>query len=113
RLIGARRLARSVLGLEIAEAAAALADEHHESAPGMMVLGVGLEVLRQIPDPLAQNGDLDLRRSGVRLMSPNPGDDVCLLRLAERHPLYLLALSLSQVVIVTCRRVACNHVVIS
>src|SRR5215471_17172645 len=52
-----------VLGLEIVEQPAALPDQHHESAPRMMVLGVGLEMLRQVIDPFAEDRDLDLGRA--------------------------------------------------
>jgi hypothetical protein len=53
-------VAAEVLALEVLEQATALSDELQEASPGMMVLGMGLEVLRKIADPLAEEGDLDL-----------------------------------------------------
>jgi hypothetical protein len=49
-----------VLALQIVQQPPALADQLHEPPPGMMVFGVGLEVLGQIADPLAEDGNLDL-----------------------------------------------------
>jgi hypothetical protein len=43
-----------------------------------MVLGVGLEMLREVRDPSAQHGDLDLGRAGVRLRTPVLRDDLIL-----------------------------------
>src|SRR5207253_6843097 len=41
------------------------ADEHEESAPGMMILCVGFEMLCQVVDAFAEDGDLHFRRPGV------------------------------------------------
>src|SRR5262249_18861153 len=79
-----------VLGLQIGEQPPALSDQHHESAPRMMVLRVRLEVLRQVVDPFAEDRDLDLGRARIRSMGLVPLDDRRLLSLGERHPTYLL-----------------------
>jgi hypothetical protein len=50
---------------EVIEQAAALAHHHKKAAPGGMVFLVGFEVLRQFTNPLAQDGNLHLRRTGV------------------------------------------------
>jgi hypothetical protein len=43
-----------------------------------MILLVSLEVLRQLADPLAQDRDLDLRASSIRIMGAELLDNVCL-----------------------------------
>jgi hypothetical protein len=50
---------------EVVQQAATLADHHKKTAPGGMVLLVGLEVLGQLADPRAQDGDLNFRRSSI------------------------------------------------
>jgi hypothetical protein len=51
--------------LEVIQEATTAADHHEEAAAGGMVFLVRLEMLGQLTDPLAQNGDLDLRASGI------------------------------------------------
>jgi len=43
-----------VATVQIVQQAAALIDHHDQTAPGCMVFNVGLEVRRQVADPLAQ-----------------------------------------------------------
>jgi hypothetical protein len=50
---------------EVVQQAATLADHHKKTAPGGMVLLVGLEVLGQLTNPGAQDGDLNFRRTGI------------------------------------------------
>src|SRR5262245_30726880 len=78
-----------VLLLQVVQQAPPLPDQHHEPATGMMVLRVGLEMLGQVADALAQDGDLDLGRPGVLGVGPEPTDDVGLPLLGESHPPYL------------------------
>ena len=47
--------------VKIVQQAAALIDHHDQTAPGCMVLHVGLEVRCQVADPLAQKCYLDFR----------------------------------------------------
>src|ERR1700730_2984809 len=49
-----------VAAVEIVQQTAALVDHHDQSAPGCMVFYVGLEVRRQVADPLAQKSNLHL-----------------------------------------------------
>src|SRR5215813_8860630 len=56
------------LGLQIVEKTAALADELEQPAARVMVLGVHLEMLGQVRDPLRQERDLDLGRAGIALV---------------------------------------------
>src|SRR5438046_1510913 len=57
-----------VLGLEVIEQAPTLAYQFQEPAPGVMVLLVGLEVLRQVEDPLGEERDLYLGRTRVAVV---------------------------------------------
>ena len=54
-----------VASLHVIEQAPPPADHLEEPPPGVMVLGVGLEVLGQLGDALGEKGDLDLGGSGV------------------------------------------------
>src|SRR5262247_304697 len=74
-------VALGTLVLEVLEQPAAARDELQEAAPGVMVLGVGLEVLVQIGKPVRQEGDLDFGGTGVGGMDPILPDDAGLLGL--------------------------------
>src|SRR5262245_888839 len=80
-------IALLVLALQVVEQAPALAHQHHEPPTGVVVLGVGLEVLRQVIDPLAQEGHLDLRRPRIARVRAITRDDRGFLCLAETHRL--------------------------
>jgi hypothetical protein len=54
-----------VLALQVLQETPTLPDELHEPAAGVVVLGMGLEVLREIADPLAEEGHLNLGRPGI------------------------------------------------
>ena len=47
-----------ITAVKIVQQATALVDHHDQTAPGCMVFHVGLEVRRQVADPLAQQCDL-------------------------------------------------------
>src|ERR1035438_4849426 len=79
------RVALLALLLEVVEQAAALADHDHEAAAAVVVLGVGLEVLGEVVDALREDRDLDLRRTGVRLVLLVVVDDDLLLFHIEGH----------------------------
>ena len=55
---------------EVVEQAATLADHHEEASAGGMVLLMRLEMLRQFTNTLTQDGDLDLRGTGIVVVSP-------------------------------------------
>src|SRR5579862_5654772 len=65
-----------IVRLEVIEQAAALAYEHQKTAAGRMVLRVGLEVLGQLANALAQDRNLHLRAAGVGVMSAKAGNNV-------------------------------------
>ncbi len=60
--------------LEVVEKPAATAHHHQQTTPAGEVLGVLLEVVRQVRDPTREEGDLDLSRAGVG-GSPPVGTD--------------------------------------
>src|SRR6516165_1124252 len=62
--------------LQVIEQPPSAGDELQKAPAGMMVLGVALEMVRQVADPVGQKGDLDLRRSGVLVMGPKLPNDV-------------------------------------
>src|SRR6266545_2650477 len=68
-------IALEILPLEIVEQAAAAAHHLEEAAAAVMVLGVGLEVLGELRDPVRQECHLDLGRPGVALVDPVLFDD--------------------------------------
>lgn len=57
-----------VVAPHVVEKSPALPDELHEAPPGVVVPLVHLQVLGQVGDPLGQQGDLDLGRTGVGLV---------------------------------------------
>ena len=65
--------------LQVIQKAAALADQHQKATAGAMVLLVHFEVLSQLANTLAQNRNLNLGTSGVRVMRTELCDDVCFL----------------------------------
>lgn len=56
---------------------ALLADELHEPVAGVMVVLVRPKVFRQVLDAAVEQGNLHLRRTGVRLVLAVLGDDRC------------------------------------
>src|SRR6266571_6381144 len=72
-------VALGVVFLEVVQQAAPLAHHHEKTAPGRVVLLVGIEVLRQLPYPLAQNRNLHFRTAGVAGMCAVLLDDGLLL----------------------------------
>jgi len=48
-----------VAAVQIVQQASALVDHHDQSSPGCVVFHVGLEVRRQVADPLAQKSNLN------------------------------------------------------
>ena len=55
-----------------------LANQEQEAAAGVVVLGVNLQVLCELPDARVGERDLDLGRTGVLLRSPVSGDQPAL-----------------------------------
>ena len=55
---------------QVIEQAATPAHHHEKTAPGGMVLLMRLEMLGQLANPRAQDGNLNFRRAGIMLVSP-------------------------------------------
>src|SRR4051812_14830382 len=70
---------------KIIEKRAALVDEHQQAAPAVIVLGVRLEMLGQIGDPLGKDRDLHLGRTGIGLAPGIVVDDFLLALGGHRH----------------------------
>jgi hypothetical protein len=64
-LLGNGLVTADVLALQIFEQAAALTDHHQQPAAGAVVFLVGLQMFRQMVDPLREQRDLDIGRAGV------------------------------------------------
>ena len=64
---------------EVREVGLAISDHAEESAAGMIVLLVFLEMIAQFDDPLGEKRDLDLRRAGVLGVDGRFLDDLGLL----------------------------------
>jgi len=60
---------------EIVEKSSALPNEFEQSAPGVMILLMGLEVIVQRRNSVRQEGDLDLRGSRVVIVESEPIND--------------------------------------
>src|SRR6516162_8251379 len=67
-------VALDVVLADVIEQPAALADELHQAAPGVVVPFVLLQVLREVVDPSGQQGNLHLGRAGVLVVEPVLGD---------------------------------------
>ena len=65
-----------VLPAEVVEETTPFSDHHQESATTVMVVLVLTEMLGQVVDPLAEQGNLHLWRACVALMSAELGDDL-------------------------------------
>src|SRR5688500_14406958 len=78
-------IARAVLLHQIGEEAAALADDLEWAAARLVVLGEAPKMRRQLLDPLGDERDLDLWRTGVTFLGGEPGHDLLLLFPRERH----------------------------
>src|SRR6266487_6910640 len=83
------RVALGVFHLEVVEQPAALADEHQQSAARVVILCVGLEVLREVVDALAEDGHLHFRGASVSIVGLVTANELCLPILGQRHLRYL------------------------
>src|SRR5436853_7010259 len=63
-------IALGIVFLEVIEQATALADQHEKAAARAVVFLVRLEVLRQLPNPFTQQGDLNFWAPGIARMRP-------------------------------------------
>ena len=73
-----RLAAPYVLALEIVQQSPALAYDLEETAPGVVILLVGLEMVGQLVDPCGQQRHLNFGRPGVSFARPVFLDDLLL-----------------------------------
>jgi hypothetical protein len=78
-------VARVVRLDEIRQKTTALAYELEEAASRMVVLRELAEMLREAPDPLREERDLDFRGTGIAFLGGISGDDLLLCFPRERH----------------------------
>ncbi len=87
-----------IVFLEIIEKPPSLAYKHEEAPAGVVILYVNLEVLREVINALAEQGNLYLRRAGIGLMESELLNDFfplllsnphCILRSSSLFPFYL------------------------
>src|SRR5699024_8973893 len=82
---GRRAVALDVDALQVLQEALALTDQQHQTTTGVVIVLVGLEVLGQVVDPMREERDLDLGRTGVALGGPVLLDDLLLRSGVEGH----------------------------
>ena len=58
-------VALGIVSLEVVEQATPLADQHEKAAARAVVLLVRLEVIRQLANAFAEQGDLNFRTPGI------------------------------------------------
>jgi hypothetical protein len=63
----------------------ALADQLEQPTPGVVILFVGLEMVRQIGNAIAEQRDLDFRRTGVFFVLPEVCDNLLFPLGVKRH----------------------------
>src|SRR5688572_13907339 len=78
-------VALGVFALQVIQQAPALADQLEETASRVMIFRVRLEVLGEIADAFAENGDLNFRRAGVGFVCAVRRDELGLTVLIECH----------------------------
>jgi hypothetical protein len=76
---------RRILFPEILQKPAALSDQHQQAAAGMMVFFVGAKMAGQAIDPLGEERDLYLRRTGVTFVNAVLLNKRSLLYGVQRH----------------------------
>src|SRR6266542_4053632 len=79
------RIPIRVLPLQVVQQTPALTNELEKAAAGVMIFRVGLEMFRKVADALAEERDLYLGGSGVRVVCLVGADDFRLAILGKRH----------------------------
>ena len=74
-----RTISFNVLLLEVCQKIAAMTDHFEQSAAGMMILLVDLQMLVELVDAVGLNGDLHFGRTGIAFVSGILFDDSCFL----------------------------------
>src|SRR5439155_26591056 len=80
-----RPVALDVLAPQVVQQPPAAPDHLQQAAPGVVVLLVRLQVLREVGDALGENGDLDLGRAGIGVAATVLLDDLGFLLFYQCH----------------------------
>jgi hypothetical protein len=78
-LLNQRPISLDILVLEVVQEAPPLTHQFDQSPAGMVIFGVGFEMISQVADTLAQDGYLHLCGAGIRFMLAKPVDNVTFL----------------------------------
>jgi hypothetical protein len=78
-------IALNIVLAQVGQQATAAADQLQQTTARMMILPMFAEVSRKSVDPLGQQRNLDLWRTGVRVMHAMVGNDFVFLCLLQRH----------------------------
>jgi hypothetical protein len=78
-LLNQRPIPLDILVLEVVQEAPPLAHQFDQSPAGVVVFGVGLEMIGQVTDALAQDGHLYFGGAGIRFMLAKPVNNVTFL----------------------------------
>src|SRR6266851_1759503 len=81
-------VALRVLRLEVVEQPASAADQHQQATARVMIFRVGLEVLGEVVDALAENRNLYFGRTGVRVVCLVGANQFGLAVFGQRHGLF-------------------------
>jgi hypothetical protein len=79
KLLNQRPISLDILVLEVVQEAAPLSHQFDQAPAGMVIFGVGLKMIGQVTDTLAQDGHLYLGGAGIRFMLAKPVDNVTFL----------------------------------
>jgi len=92
KFLNERSVAREICPLKVFEKLAPLSDDLQQTASGVRVLLMNLEVLSQIGDSLGEQGYLRFDRSGILVVVAILNHDLGLVLFGQCHLLYLLPL---------------------
>src|SRR5712692_4490060 len=81
-------VALRVFRLEVVEQPASAADQHQQATARVMIFRVGLEVLGEVVDALAENRNLYFGRTGVRVVRLVGANQFGLAVFGQRHGLF-------------------------
>jgi hypothetical protein len=78
-LLNQRPISLDILVLEVVQETAPLTHQFDQSPAGMVIFGVGLEMISQVTDTLAQDSHLYFGGAGIRFMLAKPVNNVTFL----------------------------------
>jgi hypothetical protein len=92
QLIDDRSISVYLVSFKIIEKSPSLPDQFKKTPARVMVSFVTFKVFRQIPNPFAEDSDLNLRGTGVPIVVFKLVDDLFLFLLNECHEILLIKL---------------------